>query len=118
MWLNRVELFNYHFVFDIDINGQHRYVYNLPLYKTAYSGRHIYPDNDKFYVITPEIYVQLITMKNKDKVKCQLFVEENIDVKLLANEKVDGFEYLADRQEYIGSESSALIQALVSKYYL
>lgn len=115
MWLNKIELFNYHFVFDIDINNHHEYVYNLPLYKTVYSGRHIYPDNDKFYIISSEMYVKLLTMKNRDKVKCQTFVEECIDAKLLAGETVDGFEYLADRQDYIGSASSALIQALVTR---
>lgn len=116
MIVNRTELFNYHSVFDIEIDGQHHYVYNLPYYDNVYVGMHLFPDGDKFYIITSEVYIDLITRKNINRKSCQQYVEDNIDCKLIVSETVEGFEYLADRRDYLGSQQSALMQAIVCKY--
>lgn len=116
MIVNRTELFNYHSVFDVELDGVHHYIYNLPYYDNVYTGMHVFPDGDKFYVITPELYIDLITRKNKSRSNCQSYVEDNIDTYLIKNDCVTGFEYLGDRRDFLGSQQSALIQALVCKY--
>lgn len=116
MIVNRTELFNYHSVFDVELDGTHYYVYNLPYYDTMYVGRHLYPDGEKFYLIPSEIYVDLITLKHKNVSMCQQYVENDIDSYLIEDHLPCGFEYIGDRRNYIGSQLSALLQAIVSRY--
>lgn len=117
MIANRTELFNYHSVFDVELDGVHYYVYNLPYYDNMYVGRHLYPDGEKFYSIPAEMYVRLVTLKNKNAMMCQKYVEDNIDDSLISERLPYGFEYIGDRRDYIGSQLSALLQALVCKYH-
>ena len=51
-------------------------------------------------------------MKRRNREVCQQYVEENIDSKLLAGSHVDGFEYLCDKLDYIGSLPSIVMQAV------
>ena len=115
MLMNRTELFQYHSVFDLKIDNEHYYVYNLPYYNNVYAGRHIYPDGDKFYRITPEIYIQLITLRNKNCRDCQSYIENEIDNYLIDDKRVSGFEYIDDKKNYMGSQSSAVLQAVIAK---
>ncbi len=111
----RTELFNYHNVYDIYEFGdknQHYYVYSFPYYKNVYSGRHLYPDGASLYLISSERYIELVTMKRKNHEVCQQYVEENIDSKLLVGSYVDGFEYLCDKLDYMGSLPSIVMQAV------
>lgn len=114
--VNRIELFNYHNVFDVDINGEHQYVYAMPYYEQLYVGRHIYPDGVLLYKINSDVYLKLVMMKRKDKKACKEYVENDIDKMLLATGGNDDYVYLGDKKDYIGSLSSVAMQ-VVLKYY-
>ena len=114
--INRVELFNYHNLFDVDLNGEHHYVYAMPYYEQLYVGRHIYPDGVWLYSISAETYVRLITMKRKNKQHCKDYVENKIDRILLVDGETDDFIYLGDKREFLGSLSSTVIQSILQYY--
>ena len=109
----RTELFNYHNVYDVyEFANRHYYVYGFPYYQKVYTGRHIYPDGARLYLISSERYIELITMKNKNRTMCQEYVENYIDKPLLDGQNVDGFEYLGDKLDYLGSMPSTVMQAI------
>ena len=113
--MTRTELFNYHMLYDVvefGNKGEHYYVYSLPYYHNMYNGRHIFPEGAKLYLITAEWYAELVTMKHKNKAMCQRFVETNIDVNLIHNQNIDGFTYIGDKKDYIGSIPSVVMQVL------
>ena len=114
--INRVELFDYHNVFDVDINGSHKYVYALPYYEHVYVGRHIYPDGVWLYSMTHETYLKLIMMKRKNKRVCHDYVINNIDKMLLTNGENDEYVYLGDKKDYLGSLPSVVIQSILQYY--
>ena len=114
----RVDLFNYHMVYDVDEFDKHYYLYGLPYYKELYVGRHIYPDGVKIYAITPEIYIDLITKKRISREDCQKYVESKIDPVLMKGESLDGFQYIGDKNDYMGSMPSAVMQAVVQEFFL
>ena len=114
--INRVELFNYHNLFDVDLNGEHHYVYAMPYYEQLYVGRHIYPDGVWLYSVTPEMYVRLVTMKRKNREYCKNYVVNNIDTILLNRGTIEDFVYLGDKKEFLGSLSSTVIQSIFQYY--
>lgn len=115
MAVTRTELFNYHNVFDLDIDNKHYYAYNIPYYNNINTGRSAYPDGDLFYRISHETYVKFINLKKKHATNLQSYIENEIDLKLINNETICGFEYIGDKKDYLGSQSSAVMQAVISK---
>lgn len=112
----RSELFNYHMLYDIsDVSDdlKHYYVYSLPYYDDMYMGHNIYPEGVKLYIISSENYIRLLTMKQKNKQKCQSYVEQNIDNYLIQGKPVEGFTYIGDKSECIGSLPSAIVQLVL-----
>ena len=109
----RTELFNYHLLYDVEIEGEHRYVYGLPYYSRLYAGRHIYPDGARLYELTPETYIDIIVMKQKDRNVCREYMESEVDAVLMAGGTVEGYSYLGDKKDFWGSMPSAVMQALL-----
>lgn len=112
--VNRTELFNYHNVFSVNLEGETYYVYCIPYYNTVYTGRSIFPDGGRMYLISGGMYAKLVTMKHKDSEHIASYVEYNIDDHLMKeNGELDGFIYIGDYQDFLGSQSSAVMQAVI-----
>lgn len=116
----RKEIGSHHHIYDIDFNGSHYYVYGFPYYNNLYTGRMVYPDGEKFYLITSEEYVRIMTLYSKDKRECEDYCEANIDVYIIStwqNANECKFCYLGDMVDFFGHQNSAVIQALVRYLY-
>ncbi|MBO5435113.1 hypothetical protein J6A31_04755 [bacterium] len=111
--LDRVELFDYHNVILVSLDDNQYYVYCLPVYYNCDNGRSVLPDDEWMYLIPQAVYDGLLTLKKENMTMCKYHVEHNIDDLLLHGFLPDGFVKLGNSRDYLGSQLSAVTQALV-----
>lgn len=112
--VTRTELFSYHNVFSVELDGKTYHAYCLPYYETVYIGRNVFPDGEHVYLIPGGEYAKLVTMKHRTPDRIAEYVEHHIDDPIMQDSKLpDGFIYLGERRDFLGSQSSAVMQAVI-----
>ena len=113
--ISRTELSSCTRVFDVLLSDEHFYVFGFPIYKTMYVGRHMFPDDEKFYLIPPEVYVKLISLKRVDAQQltnaCQEYLDREVITPILQG--AADYTYIGSKSQFEGSEMSIVMQAIV-----
>lgn len=102
-------------VFDVMFTDEHYYIFGFPVYDELYVGKHLYPENEMYYVITSEIYAKLIALQKCDAQslthRCQEYADEVVIEPILKGEKK--YEFIGNMKDFKCSELSAVAQAVV-----
>ncbi len=112
----RKTIVNGHHIYDAELQGAHYYVYGFSYYDEVYSGKPFIADCERFYLISADVYVKIMTMYRKDKYACECYVYEYIDMDILysINHNQDSkFLYLGSTRDFCGHPNSAVIQAVI-----
>lgn len=113
--ISRTELCSQMKVFDVMFSDEHCYVFGFPIYDDLYVGKHLFPENEFYYVIPGDVYVKLITLQRSDTKgltnNCQEYANKVIVEPIINNDGT--YECIGNMREFRGSEMSTIAQAVV-----
>ena len=113
--ISRTEICSQMKVFDVLLTDEHYYVFGLPVYDNMYVGKHLFPENELYYLISGEIYAKLISLWKCDGQsltnRCQEYADEALIRPIL--DGISDCEYIGAMKDFRGSELSVVAQAMV-----
>ena len=90
-------------------------MFGLPIYKSLYTGKSVFAEDERFYLINGEVYARLISLNISDKHGNERLCQTYVDGGFLNEVLTDGSKYphIGNMADYRGSEMSSVMQSLV-----
>jgi hypothetical protein len=80
------------------------------------NGSSLFPSGNYVYMIKKEVFDFLLSFTDKKQLQC--YVETHIDDELLLHHRLpEGFDFLGDSKDKVGTLMSKILQMVVSRIY-